>query len=109
MLPGARRRRLMDRKMPGSHHVVLILQVAPGAELVDAHGDRILSGVHAVGDVKLVGEARTAGHAHPRAVDPHARLAFDAVEAQGNQVILPPVGQLEGAVVVAGQGSPSGG
>ena len=68
---------------------------------MDAHGDRILSGVHAVGDVKLVGEARTAGHAHPRAVDPHARLAFDAVEAQGDQVILPLVGQLEGAVVVA--------
>ena len=68
---------------------------------MDAHGDRIPSGVHAVGDVKLVGEARTAGHAHPRAVDPHARLAFDAVEAQGDQVILPPVGQLEGAVVVA--------
>ena len=85
----------------GQPPLVLILQIAPGAELVDAHGDRILSGVHAAGDVTLVGKARTAGHAHPRAVDPHARLAFDAVEAQGNQVVLPPVGQLEGASVVA--------
>ena len=66
-----------------------------------AHGDRIGAGAHGIGHVELVGEARAAGHADPRAVDPHARLAFDAVETQANVTVLPVGGELEGAAIVA--------
>ena len=85
----------------GQPPLVLILKVGAGAELVHAHGDRIGAWAHGVGHVELVGEARAAGHADPRAVDPYARLAFDAVEAQADMTALPVGGELEGAAIVA--------
>ena len=85
----------------GQPPLILILEVGTGAELVHAHGDRIDAGVHGLGHVELVGEARTAGHADPRAVHPHGGLTFNAVEAQANVATLPVGGELEGATVVA--------
>ena len=85
----------------GQPPLVLILEVGAGAELVHAHGDRIDAGAHDLGHVELVGEARAARHADPRAVHPHGGLAFDAVEAQANVATLPVGGELEGATVVA--------
>ena len=81
--------------------LVLILEVGAGAELVHAHGDRIDAGVHGLGHVELVGEARTASHADPRAVHPHGGLTFNAVKTQANVATLPVGGEFEGAAVVA--------
>ena len=66
-----------------------------------AHGDRIDAGVHGLGHVELVGEARTARHADPRAVHPHGGLTFNAVKTQANVATLPVGGEFEGAAVVA--------
>ena len=85
----------------GQPPLVLILEVGAGAELVHAHGDRIGAGAHGIGHVELVGEARAASHADPRAVDPHAGLALDAVETQAHVAALPVGGELEGAAIVA--------
>lgn len=68
---------------------------------MDAHGDRIGAGAHGTGHVELVGETRSASHADPRAVHPHAGLAFDAVKTQADVTALPVGGELEGASVVA--------
>ena len=85
----------------GQPPLVLILEVGAGAELVDAHGDPISTGVHGLGHVEFVGQTGAAGHANPRAVDPHAGLTLDAVEAQGDDTPLPVGRELEGATVVA--------
>ena len=85
----------------GQPPLILVLEVGAGAELVHAHGDRIDAGAHGLGHVELVGEARTARHADPRAVHPHAGLTFNAVEAQANVATVPVGGELEGATVVA--------
>ena len=85
----------------GQPPLVLILEVGAGAELVDTHGDRIDAGVHGLGHVELVGEARTAGHADPRPVHPHAGLALNTVEAQAHVAALPVGGEIKGAAVVA--------
>ena len=85
----------------GQPPLILILEVGAGAELVHAHGDRIGAGAHGIGHVELVGEARAAGHADPRAVHPHGGLAFDAVETQAHVAALPVGWEVEGAAVVA--------
>ena len=85
----------------GQPPLVLIFEIGAGAELVHAHGDRIDAGAHDLGHVKLVGEARAACHADPRAVHPHSGLTFNAVKTQANVATLPVGGELEGATVVA--------
>ena len=68
---------------------------------MDAHGDRVDAGAHEPGHVELVGKAGTTSHTHPLAVDPHAGLTFDAIEAQRNNAALPLARKFEGAPVVA--------
>ena len=85
----------------GKPPLILVLQVAAGAELVNADGDRVRAGADQIGHVELVGQARAARHPHPRAVDPHGGLAFNTVEAQGDDPFPPTVRQVEGAAVVA--------
>ena len=85
----------------GQPPLILILEVGTRAELVDTHGDPIGTGVHGLGHVEFVGQTGAAGHANPRAVDPHAGLTLDAVEAQGDDTTLPVGRELEGATVVA--------
>ena len=85
----------------GQPPLILILEVGTRAELVDTHGDPVNAGAHGLGHVEFVGQTGAAGHANPRAVDPHADLTLDAVEAQGDDTTLPVCRKLEGATVVA--------
>ena len=51
---------------------------------MNAKSYRIFTGDKHLGNIEFMGEARTASHSNPLAIDPDNDLGFHALEAQAN-------------------------
>ena len=80
---------------------VLVLQVAPITELIDAHGQQIFSGADQGGNVKLAGTPAALGVAGKDAVYPNMEGALDPVKAQDG--LLASAGYHKAGAVQAGR------